>query len=228
MYLPSTTVARAVDVLRSKPLNALEFHDLMWSDRKSRAHASKARAAHAVLRPLVSAGLLVRYGNGSPSSDTFVATGAPVTAVPLPVASGETPAVGPGKGPAVVFRSEPEFDWRSGPGSQPVPGVVHDQAFGNVLLGGIPVTDELIDHVLLERVQSCHCPELASDIINGVECCAFCDAPLVRQIRAYTIDFVLDGYYQAPRGFVLRVTPEQAARVVWLRRARREWTKQIA
>jgi len=43
--------------------------------------------------------------------------------------------------------------------------------------------------------------------------------------RRRTTDFVLArGQHQAPVDLVLRVTPEQAARVLWLRRARQAWS----
>jgi hypothetical protein len=46
-----------------------------------------------------------------------------------------------------------------------------------------------------------------------------------RRILSQTIEFQMGGLYQIPPGYVMNVTPEMAARVVWLRRARREWSK---
>lgn len=115
--------------------------------------------------------------------------------------------------------ARPPLDWRLGPGSQPVEGVVHDQAFGNVLLLGVPVTDEMLDEVLCPEGPTCEHSESKFD--NGHRC-MHCEAPFVHQILSQTKLFE-----EGPLSG-LRVTPEMALRVVWLRRARREWSRELA
>ena len=238
MHLPAHTVARALQVLSARPLGVVEFHDQYWPDRRDRPYAAKARAARATLHPLMHANLVAKFSNGAPASDTFIATAPPGTAVALPVTAAVAPAVGPAVRPAVSPPAGPELDFWSGPGSQPVSGVEHDGAFGNVCLVAwrpstpwdpwvrVPVCDELIDDLLLERVFTCGHDE--SEIVNDEERCVLCEAPLVRQLLAQTMEFLTDGRYQVPRDVVLRVTPEMAARVVWLRRARRAWSREAS
>jgi hypothetical protein len=185
------------------------------------------------------AGLAAKFSNGSSASDTFIATAPPETAVALPVTASVRPAVAPPMRLAVSPLAGPELDWWSGPGSKPVAGVEHDAANGNVAMLGwrpstpwvpwvpVPVCDELIDDLLFERVFHCACND-ATEYVNNEERCAVCEAAVGRQLLSTTTEFPACGRFQVPAGVVLRITPEMAARVVWLRRARRAWSREAA